>query len=89
MTGGIAMITISVTQARNNLYQLLADVNTNSTPIMLTNNRGKNAVLISEDDWNAIRETLHIMSIPGLTQSILEADKEAETGAVYDADEKW
>lgn len=62
---------ISVTKARENIYQILSDVNTNSQPITITNNRGKNAVLISEDDWNAIQETLYLNSIPGVAESIV------------------
>ena len=49
------MTAISITQARSNLYKLVADVNANSQPVTITNNRGKNGVLISEDDWNAIQ----------------------------------
>ena len=49
------MTAINATSARKNLYQLIQDVNTNSTPITITNSRGKNAVLLSEDDWNAIQ----------------------------------
>lgn len=48
------MSAINVTKARENIYQLLADVNYNSEPITITNSRGKNGVLIGEDDWNAI-----------------------------------
>lgn len=66
------MTAISATKARENIYQLLADVNTNSQPVTITNNRGKNAVLISEDDWNAIQETLFLNSIPGMVESIIE-----------------
>lgn len=66
------MTAISVTKARENIYQIMADVNTNSQPITITNNRGKNAVLISEDDWNAIQETLFLNSIPGMVESIIE-----------------
>lgn len=44
------MTAISVTKARENIYQILSDVNNNSQPITITNNRGKNGVLISEDD---------------------------------------
>ena len=65
------MTTISITKARENLYQLLAEVDTNSQPVTITNNRGKNAVLVSEDDWNAIQETLYLNSIPGMTESII------------------
>lgn len=58
--------------------------------VTITNNRGKNCVLISEDDWNAIQETLYLNSIPEMAESILEAGKEPVTeGAVYDPAEEW
>ena len=66
------MITISATKARENIYQLISDVNANCQPITITNNKGRNAVLIGEDDWRAIEETLFLMSIPGMTESIIE-----------------
>lgn len=66
------MTSISVTKARENIYQILADVNNNSQPITITNSRGKNGVLISEADWNAIQETLFLNSIPGMTESIIK-----------------
>ena len=47
------MTAISVTKARENIYQILSDVNNSSQPITITNNRGKNGVLVSEDDWNS------------------------------------
>ena len=66
------MNAMNVTQARANLFQLIANVNFNSEPITLTNNKGKNAVLIGEDDWNAIQETLYLNSVPGMTESLLK-----------------
>ena len=60
------MHAMNVTQARAKLFQLIANVNFNSEPITLTNSKGKNAVLIGEDDWNAIHETLYLNSIPGM-----------------------
>lgn len=84
------MPTISVTKARENLYQTIAEVNENSQPVVITNNRGKNAVLISEDDWNAIQETLYLHSIPGMVESILESKKETlEECTVYNPEEEW
>lgn len=84
------MTTISITKARANLYQTVADVNEYSQPITITNNRGKNAVLISEDDWNAIQETLYLNSIPGMTESILKAGKEPlEECIAYNPNEEW
>lgn len=84
------MTAISVTKARENIYQILADVNNSSQPIIITNNRGKNGVLIAEEDWNAIQETLYLNSIPGMTESIIEAGREPlEECSVYDSDEEW
>lgn len=84
------MTAFNATSARKNLYQLIQDVNTNSTPITITNSRGKNAVLLSEDDWNAIQETVYLNSIPGMVDSILSANGESlEERTVYDPDEEW
>lgn len=66
------MTAISATKARDNIYQLIADVNANCQPITITNNKGRNAVLIGEEDWKAIEETLFLMSIPGMAESIIE-----------------
>jgi len=66
------MTSINVTKARDNLYQIISDVNENSEPVTITNNRGKNAVLIAEDDWKAIQETIYLESIPGMTESLLK-----------------
>jgi len=71
------MTSISITKARAKLNQIVSEVNEFSQPITIINNRGKNAVLIGEEDWKAIQETLYLNSIPGLSQSIL-ASKEEE-----------
>ena len=71
------MTSISITKVRANLYQTVSEVNESSQPITITNNRGKNAVLVGEEDWKAIQETLYLNSIPGMSQSIL-ASKEKE-----------
>ena len=71
------MTSISITKARAKLNQIVSEVNESSQPITITNNRGENAVLIGEEDWKAIQETLYLNSIPGLSQSIL-ASKEEE-----------
>ena len=83
------MTAISATKARENLYQLISDVNSNSSAITITNNRGKNAVIISEDDWNAVQETLYLMSVPGLTESIIEGGKEATSDCLSEDEVKW
>ena len=69
------MTSISITKARAKLNQIVSEVNESSQPITITNNRGKNAVLIGEEDWKAIQESLYLNSIPGICQSIL-ASKE-------------
>ena len=71
------MTSISITKARAKLNQIVSEVNESSQPITITNNRGKNAVLIGEEDWKAIQETLYFNSIPDMSQSIL-ASKEKE-----------
>ena len=69
------MTLISITKARAKLNQIVSEVNEYSQPITITNNRGKNAVLIGEEDWKAIQETLYLNSIPDMSQSIV-ASKE-------------
>jgi prevent-host-death family protein len=65
------MKSITATEARKSLYRLLDEVTVTSEPIQITSKRGS-AVLVSEDDWRAIEETIYLMSIPGMTQSIRE-----------------
>ena len=69
------MSTINITNARQNLYKLVTDVNLGYNPITIVNNKGKNAVLISEDEWKNIEETLFFYNIPGFVESIKEIDK--------------
>ena len=63
------MTSIPVTQARATLYQLLDDAAESHEPIQITGKRS-NAVLVSEQDWRSIQETLYLVSIPGLRDSI-------------------
>ena len=65
------MTTITVTEARSKLYKLLDEVAENHQPILITGKRS-NAILISEDDWRAIEETMVLLSIPGMRESIIE-----------------
>ena len=72
---GIFMAVITATAARTNLYNLIDQTKDFHEPIIISGKRN-NAVLISEEDWNAIQETLYLCSIPGMRESILEASKE-------------
>ena len=65
------MTSMTATEARKQLYKLLDDVAASHEPIEITGRRS-NAVLVSEDDWRAVQETLHLLSIPGMRESILE-----------------
>lgn len=64
-----AMKTVPATKARENLYRLVDEVAESSEPVAITGRRG-NAVLVSESDWRAIEETLYLLSIPGMRESI-------------------
>ena len=84
------MTSISITKVRANLYQTVSEVNESSRPITITNNRGKNAVLVGEEDWKAIQETLYLNSIPGMSQSILVSKEEDLSECTsYDPNEEW
>jgi antitoxin YefM len=63
------MTTVTATEARRRLYALVDDVFASHQPIQIAGKRHA-AVLISEDDWRAIQETLHLVSIPGMKASI-------------------
>ncbi len=63
------MTSLPVTQARSRLYQLLDEAADSHEPIQITGKRA-NAVLVSEDDWRSIQETLFLLSIPGMRESI-------------------
>jgi antitoxin YefM len=63
------MISLPVTKARSKLYQLLDEAADSHEPIQITGKRS-NAILVSEDDWRSIQETLYLLSIPGMRDSI-------------------
>ena len=83
------MGSVTATAARKDLYNLIARVNENSAPITITNNRGKGAVLIGEDDWAAIEETLYLNSIPGMSASLEEGMAEPVSSCVGEDDLEW
>ncbi len=65
------MSSINITNARKDLYRIVESVNLSHEPVHIT---GKNssAVLIGEDDWKSIEETLYLISIPGMRESIVD-----------------
>jgi antitoxin YefM len=67
----VIMKTVTASEARANLYKLLEETAVTSEPVQITGKRA-DAVLVSADDWRAIQETLHLLSIPGMRESIRE-----------------
>ncbi len=65
------MTILKATEARSRLYNLIDEAAETHKPIVITGKRN-NAILISESDWNAINETLYLLSIPGMRSSIRE-----------------
>ena len=65
------MPTLSATEARSKLYRLIDQASSSHEPIVITGKRG-NAVLLSEEDWRSVQETLYLLSIPGMRESIRE-----------------
>ena len=65
------MTAINATRARSELYRLLEQVSETREPVHIKGRRGS-AVLVSEDDWRSIQETLHLLAIPGMRESIIE-----------------
>lgn len=68
------MTTLTATEARSKLYALLDKAASSHEPIQITGKRS-NAVLISETDWRSIQETLYLLSIPGMRESIRQGLK--------------
>lgn len=68
------MTILNATEARSRLYSLIDEVTESHQPIVIKGKRGC-AVLISEEDWNAISETLNLLAIPGMRDSIQEGMK--------------
>ena len=65
------MTTITATEARANLYRLMDAAAESHEPVVITGKRTR-AVLVSEEDWRAIQETLFLISVPGMRESVRE-----------------
>ena len=63
------MTTLSASEARKRLYNLVDEVKETHQPIQIVGKRSS-AVLVSEEDWRAIEETLYLDSLPGMRESI-------------------
>ncbi|MCI1944029.1 type II toxin-antitoxin system Phd/YefM family antitoxin [Clostridium luticellarii] len=70
------MKTVNVTAARNDIYNIINQTIVSSEPVQITSKNG-DVIMLSLKDWEAIQETLNLVSIPGMKESILEGKKEA------------
>lgn len=75
------MITIDVSKTNEQLDKLIDDVNTNNIPLTIINGKGKNAVLILEEKWNEIYETLSILFIDKI--------EDWSSAQTFDSNESW
>lgn len=68
------MTTMTASQARAGLFRLMDQAAQSHEPIQITGRRHK-AVLVSEEDWRSIQETLYLLAIPGMRESIIDGMK--------------
>lgn len=80
---------ITATAFRQNIYRTIDQVNANCAPITITNTKGKGAVLIGEDDWAAIEETLYLASIPDMVESLQVGRKASLDECVTEDSLEW
>ena len=69
------METISITSLRKELYKIMERVITLNEPITVST-KNCNSVIMSEQDYNSLQETVYLLSQPGLLESIKEGEKE-------------
>lgn len=80
------MVSVSATKARSDFFELLKKSIRGHELVRITTREG-DAILISEEDYDSLLETLELMSTPGLAQSIADAKKEIERGDTFSLDE--
>lgn len=79
------MQTLTASHARSNLYRLIDETNSTHQPLLITGKRA-NAVLVSLDDWSSIQETLFLLSVPGMRESIREGISTPESELISELD---
>jgi len=77
---------LNATTARKNFFKLVEDAVTTHEPIYITSKNG-NVVVLSEEDFRSIQETLYLSSIPGMREKIINGLKVPPEELVDDADE--
>lgn len=82
------MHTVNATHARQNLFRLLDEVMESHEPLQITGKRGS-VILVSEEDWRSIQETLYLTSIPGMVESIREGMDTPTEECLDEGDLDW
>jgi prevent-host-death family protein len=82
------MQTLSTSEARANLFKLVEHVSSSHQPVHI-HGRHHNAVLLSEEDFNSIQETLYLMKVPGLYEDLKEGLETPVEDCTSDATLKW
>lgn len=86
--GANKMINVNITNFRKNIYKLLESTIKYNEPINISTKNG-NAVVLSEEDYNSLMETLYIESIPGLKEKILEAKNAPDDEFISEDEVEW
>jgi antitoxin YefM len=71
MVRGDFMKVVPITTARQNIYSIIDETIASCEPIQITSKKG-NVIMLSEEDWNAVQETLYLLSVPGMRESIIQ-----------------
>lgn len=82
------MTTVNVTNFRKDIYSLLEQIIRFNEPINISTKNG-NAVVLSEEDYNSLMETLHIMSVPNLKDEIIERANDMAENFVSEDEVEW
>ena len=69
------MSPITVSAARKNLYSLVDEVNSSHEPLLISGKRN-DAILLAAEDWNSIQETMYLLSVPKMRESLIEGKNE-------------
>lgn len=82
------MESLNASNARQNFYNLMSHVNISHKPIHISGKNG-NVVMLSEEDWRAIEESLYLNSIPGLVDDIKNSEQESLESMINANDVEW
>lgn len=83
------MTSVTATALRKDIYNIIARANEDCTPVAITTTKGKGAVLVGEDEWAAIEETLYLAGIPGMAESLIEGRNERLEDCVGEDQLEW